>query len=302
MAGNKTLQKFKDSKIPKKGKGKVANEIPIYKEPNTHSEIIGKLNKDQEIKWISKSICDEREWVRMNEDNNFGYVVGYDKDGKCNLEIETIKEKKDKNDKIKENKKLKLVPITKEELNLGNEALKEILSEENKKNDKDIEEQSISTRMEDNHINQSDFSDIDSDNDDSQSSNSYKDEDEKDAKWDNLIFEEDVSKIGSVIKENDKLLNELLSQYEKEQNNNEEKNNKESEKENLVSKALASILDVLPGNENLSKEDRLLNALNLIPGGKNLKNQTRERKDSFGEDIKKSRTLAPKRKKVKNNK
>ena len=91
MAGNKTLQKFKDSKIPKKGKGKVANEIPIYKEPNTHSEIIGKLNKDQEIKWISKSICDEREWVRMNEDNNFGYVVGYDKDGNCNLEIDTIK-------------------------------------------------------------------------------------------------------------------------------------------------------------------------------------------------------------------
>ena len=45
MAGNKALEKFKESKIPKKGKGKIIIEIPIYKEPNTQSEIIGTIKK-----------------------------------------------------------------------------------------------------------------------------------------------------------------------------------------------------------------------------------------------------------------
>ena len=94
MAGNKTLQKFKDSKIPKKGTGKINVEIPIYREPNTKSEIIGKISKGQEISWISKSICDEREWIRCNGNNNFGYIIGYDQDIKCNLDIETIIENK----------------------------------------------------------------------------------------------------------------------------------------------------------------------------------------------------------------
>lgn len=80
MAGNKTLQKFKDSKIPKKGRGKLANNTPIYSDPNTHSKIIGTLLKDQEIKWISKTICDEREWVRCDKEHNYGYVIGYEKD------------------------------------------------------------------------------------------------------------------------------------------------------------------------------------------------------------------------------
>ena len=39
MAGNKALEKFKGSKIPKKGKGKIIIEIPIYKEPNTQYSI-----------------------------------------------------------------------------------------------------------------------------------------------------------------------------------------------------------------------------------------------------------------------
>ena len=38
MGGNKTLKKFKDSKVPKKGGG-IANEIiPIYLESNTYSK------------------------------------------------------------------------------------------------------------------------------------------------------------------------------------------------------------------------------------------------------------------------
>ena len=75
MAGNKALEKFKNSKIPKKGTATIPIEIPIYKEPNTHSPIIGKIKKDEEITWISKSICDEREWIRCNQIHDYGYIV-----------------------------------------------------------------------------------------------------------------------------------------------------------------------------------------------------------------------------------
>jgi hypothetical protein len=66
MGGIKTQKKYKNSKIPKKGIGKPNKELPIYKDPNTKSEIIGNISKGQEIKWISKSICDKREWVRCD--------------------------------------------------------------------------------------------------------------------------------------------------------------------------------------------------------------------------------------------
>ena len=154
MAGNKTLQKFKDSKIPKKGKGKVNKEVDIYIEPNTQSVIIGKIPKDQIISWISKSVCDEREWIRCDEENNFGYIVGYEKDGSSNLDISSIKDKtngkkKEKNFKIKPNE---IVPITKEDINLGNEALNEILNGDDKNSDKDNESISNSTAIEENFI------------------------------------------------------------------------------------------------------------------------------------------------------
>ena len=237
--------------------------------------------KDQEIKWISKTICDEREWVRCDKEHNYGYVIGYEKDQKCNLNLETIKEKVDKNDKKKEPKKDNSVPITKEENEIGIESLKEIL-EESKKDFNDNESQGISTSIEDNNhiINfKSDFSES---SDDESSSSKNSNCEEKDEKYDKLIFEGDVSKIDSIVKENNKLMNELLNQ--------------KGESEISVSNALNSIIDVLPGNENLSKEDRLLHALNLIPGGKNHAKELFERKDSFGEDIKKSRTVAPKKK------
>ncbi len=135
MAGNKAIEKFKESKIPKKGKGKITIEIPIYKEPNTQSEKIGTIKKNQEVSWISKSICDEREWIRCNKDNNFGYIVGYEKDGKCNLDIGTIKEKKDEEIKKEygHEQKNEIIPITEEEITLGNEALEEILNEDDEK-------------------------------------------------------------------------------------------------------------------------------------------------------------------------
>ena len=134
MAGNKALQKFKGSKIPKKGTAKTIIEIPIYSEPNTHSSIIGRIKKNQEITWISKSICDEREWIRCNQDNNYGYIVGYENDGKYNLEIRTIKETKEE---IKKEygfeQKVEVIPITKDEIKLGNEALEEILNDDDEK-------------------------------------------------------------------------------------------------------------------------------------------------------------------------
>ena len=49
MAGNKALQKFKESKIPKKGTAKTIIEIPIYSEPNTHSSIIGRIKKIKKL-------------------------------------------------------------------------------------------------------------------------------------------------------------------------------------------------------------------------------------------------------------
>ena len=135
MAGNKALEKFKESKIPKKGKGKIIIEIPIYKEPNTQSEKIGTIKKNQEVSWISKSICDEREWIRCNKDNNYGYIVGYEKNGKCNLDVGSIIEKKD--DEIKKEygfeQKNEIIPITEEEITLGNEALEEILNGDDEK-------------------------------------------------------------------------------------------------------------------------------------------------------------------------
>ena len=137
MAGNKGLEKFKESKIPKKGKGKIIKEIPIYKEPNTQSEIMGYIKKNQEISWISKSICDEREWIRANKNNDYGYIVGYEKDGKCNIDIGTIKEKTE--EEIKKeygfDQKSEIIPITKEEVELGDEALEEILNDLNEGND-----------------------------------------------------------------------------------------------------------------------------------------------------------------------
>ena len=272
MAGNKTLKKFKDSKIPKKGTGKTVVEIPIYKEPNTKSEIIGKIAKDQEITWISKSICDEREWIRCNGNNNFGYIIGYDEDIKCNIDINSIIE--NKNYKKKENNfKIipdEIVPISKEEIDFGNEALKEILFENDIKDDKNNENNenpNLSTEVDEN--NKSVFSDDKNKNLEIEKEDN-KDKEEGNDIFDNFYFEEDVSKIDLVVNENNRLLDEILNQIE-EENKSEKIFNYDEYNDNSVSKALSSILDVIPGKEKLSGNENLLDALNLIPGGKNSK-------------------------------
>ena len=270
MAGNKTLKKFKDSKIPKKGTGKTVVEIPIYKEPNTKSEIIGKIAKDHEITWISKSICDEREWIRCNGNNNFGYIICYDEDIKCNIDINSIIENKDYKKKENNFKIIpdEIVPISKEEIDFGNEALKEILFEDDVKDDKNNENNenpNLSTEVDEN--NKSVFSD---DKDKNLEKEDNKDKEEGNDIFDNFYFEDDVSKIDLVVKENNRLLDEILNQIEGE-NNSEKIFNYDEYNDNSASKALSSILDVIPGKEKLSGNENLLDALNLIPGGKNSK-------------------------------
>ena len=290
MAGNKTLKKFKDSKIPKKGKGKITIEIPIYQEPNTKSSIIGKIPKDQEITWISKSVCDEREWIRCDESNNFGYIVGYEKDGKCNLDIGTIKEKKDE---VKKeygfDSKQEIIPITKEEIKLGNEALKEILNDVNDDEKKDDNEsKTISTE---NDENKSEGPGLD---DDKSKITEIKIEEEN---WDNF-FENDISKIDFVKYENDKLLNEIKCQLEEESknengpksddNNKNENINKETDNDNSVSKALSSIMDELPEEEKV-KMAKLLEDLNAASQEKRKSKKESNKKDKTDKKEKKKK-------------
>lgn len=227
MAGNKALQKYKESKIPKKGKGKVIVEIPIYKEPNTHSTIIGRIKKNQEITWISKSICDDREWIRCNKNNNYGYIVGYENSDKCNLDIGTIKE--DKTEPKKEygvETKEEIKPITKEEIELGNEALKEILNddyEEWNKNDKDENNESKtdnSTETDEN--NKSEIFELNNEENKILRLN--------EEELSEYYFGDDISKIDIIKKENDRLMNEIKCKLGK--NSKDTKNQKKEEKNN----------------------------------------------------------------------
>ena len=277
MAGNKTLQKFKESKIPKKGKAKVIIEIPIYSDPNTHSSIIGKIQKDQEITWISKSICDDREWIRCDKNNNYGYIVGYEKDGKCNLEIGTIKENKEGAKKeYGFEQKIEVIPITKEEIKLGNEALEEILNgidEDEKKNDNDNE---IKTN-------------ISTENDESQNSDLSKLNDNKGEKleinlgqeeWDK-VFEDDLNKMDEINFKNDKLINEIKCQMKTEENKKKGK-----DKGNLVSKVICSLKEDLPKEEKI-KIDEMLKDLSDIHEASQTK-KTEKRKNDKKENNKKN--------------
>ena len=245
MAGNKALQKFKDSKIPKKGKGKITIEIPIYESPYTSSKIIGYIPKNKEITWISKSVCDEREWIRCNQDYNFGYIVGYEKEGNCNLDIKSIKEKKEE---IKFDTKPEIVPLTKEEINLGNQALEEILNnineeEKSGKSNNDNNESKTNNSTEIDENNKSDLERLDDDK--SKTSEIHFNEEEFD-NWDDS-FENDISKIDFFKEQNDKLINEIKCQLNEESINNI---NKDNNNDDMVSQAINSVMD------EISKEDK----------------------------------------------
>jgi hypothetical protein len=282
MAGNKTLQKFKESKIPKKGKAKVIVEIPIYSDPNTHSSIIGRIKKNQEISWISKSICDDREWIRCDKNNNYGYIVGYEKDGKCNLEIGTIKENKEESKKkYGFEQKVEVVPITKEEIKLGNEALEEILNDDDddKKNDNDNNNESKTN--------------ISTENDESQKNDLSKLDDGKNEKleinfgqeeWDNS-FEDDVNKIEEINFNNNKLINEIKCQINVDKN---KKDDKDKDKGNLVSEVICSLKENLPKEEK-TKIDEILKDLPDIHEASQIKKKEDSKNDKK-ENNKKDKT------------
>ena len=268
MAGNKALEKFKNSKIPKKGNAKSTVEIPIYKEPNTKSQIIGTIKKYQIITWISKSICDEREWIRCNNDNNYGYIVGYEKDGKCNLDIGTIKENKEETKKeYGTEKKDEIVPITKEEINLGNEALQEILNDNNDKKDDENNESKtfISTEYDENNKSYS------SGLDEGKSQTGIKIEEDND--WDDF-FENDINKIQFIKSENEKLVNEIVCQMQKEESNNNNSNQKG--KGNSVSQAIDNLEEDMTEKEKQQMDKFLedLHNASIIQRKENLKNNT----------------------------
>ena len=127
MAGNKALKKFSESKIPKKGAGQSLREINIYKDPNTHAEIIGKIKAGESVNWINKSICDNREWIRCDKNQNFGYIIGTEEDGNYNFDVDKITETPEKKSEapISNNSTL-----TDEELQLGEYFKNEILNED----------------------------------------------------------------------------------------------------------------------------------------------------------------------------
>ena len=257
MAGNKALQKFKESKIPKKGKAKTIIEIPIYSEPNTHSSIIGKIKKSQEITWISKSICDDREWIRCNQDNNYGYIVGYESDGKCNLEIGTIKETKEETKKeYGFEQKLEVIPITKEEIKLGEEALEEILNDDDEKKDADDNESKTNISTENDESQKSDLSELNYGTNDTLEINLGQE-------WDNL-FNDDINKINEINFENNKLINEIKCQIKKDKNKKKGKDiEKNNDKDNSISEIICSLKEGLPENEK-SQIDEMVKELNDI--------------------------------------
>lgn len=264
MAGNKALEKFKNSKVPKKGTGTTNAEVPVYQEPNTHSKIIGTIKKNELINWISKSICDEKEWVRCDNKNNFGYIISNDMDGNCNLNLnsiqEKIEEKKEDNDLNDESQ------ISNEEYEIVNEALKEILEEDDKKDEnseKDNNSNSTGLANEPLNKSQEEFNKVFVLNNDEV----YKEEENvfipknddifKEDNLDNLYFDGDISNLDGAIKENNKILGDILSMIEKDKDN--EKN---------VTKALESISEILPEQMKLASKDLLLSTLDSIPGGK----------------------------------
>ena len=273
MAGNKALEKFKNSKIPKKGTAVVKDEVPIYQEPNTHSKIIGTIKKGEQVNWISKSICDGKEFVRCNAEKNFGYIIGNDKDGNCNLNMNSIQEKSDiKNDNS--NNIINEVELTQEEKEFVNNALKEILADDDEKKDENDENSTHSKSTEiENISNHSDnFAKVE---DELNKAFEYKNDDifkddevvfePKEDYYDNSYFDPDISNLDEVKKKFNFELNNFTETIER-------------DKENEIN-YLNAINDIFPGQKNLPVKDLLLETLDSIPGGK--KEKKNEKLDGF---------------------
>ena len=260
MAGNKALEKFKNSKVPKKGTGATNAEVKVYSEPNTHSKVIGAIKKGEKINWISKSICEEKEWIRSDGINNFGYIIANTMEGTCNLNMDSVKETKE--EKVEKKETNDESQITKEENDIVNEALREILEEDGKKDEHNDSNFSNSTGLGNiSNINQNEtFDKAEEVNAIFDGKNDYvfepkNDDLFKEDNLDNLYFDGDITNLDGAIKENNKILSDLLNMMDQ-----------DKEKETNISKALESISDILPGNKNLTKKD-LLCQLDSLPLG-----------------------------------
>ena len=279
MAGNKALEKFKDSKVPKKGSGTTNTDLPIYQEPNTHSQIIGTIKKDENFDWVGKSICDGKEFVRC--DKNFGYIAINEINGKCNLNMDTVKEIKFEKLEIDSNKIIYENELTEEEKKLGDQAQKEILEKDDEKdcNNNYSNNTSSSTNQENDSCHNDIFNKteeqlnniFDIKNDEVFKGNDafVKDKYEDIFKEDNLInvyFGGDISNLDEAInytnKENQKLKDDILSMM---------KENKEQE--NNIIKSIKSINDIIPGQFNIPNSDLLWKTIELNPGGKKYNNE-----------------------------
>ena len=218
MAGNKALEKFKNSKVPKRGTTTTTAEVPIYQEPNTHSKIIGTIKKNEIINWISKSICDEREWIRCDNKNNFGYIISGEMDGTCNINMDFIKEKKE--EKYSKNESI----LSQEENEYGQNALNEILEEDEKKVENNNDDDYSNSTSFGNNSNNFDIFDK---NDEecnkifeSQNEIVFEPKEENifnEENLHNLYFEGDISYLDKLKKENNKLSKDILNIMEKDQ-------------------------------------------------------------------------------------
>ena len=274
MAGNKALKKFSQSKIPKKGTGPSVREINIYKEPNTHSEIIGKIKSGELISWISKSICDNREWIRCDKNQNFGYAIGTEGDGNYNFNVDKII-------KCPEKKTEVFIPdnntLTTEELKLGEDALIEILNEDDLKNNIEEDLNENSTEAEHNSF---------------ENRINFKDDNNLDNL--NILNFSDINfQLANDLesKQADLILNEIITEIEKEQKQKiiqipkkDENPEKKEEEPSKFKRILSSIADLIPivgniksgyeaivgndliTNEKLDPKERIMSALGLIPG------------------------------------
>lgn len=297
MAGNKALKKFVKSKIPKKGKGPSIKEINIHKEPNIHSEIIGKIKSGEVVNWISKSICDNREWIRCDKSHNFGYAIGTEEDCNYNFNIEkiTICPEKKSEASIPDIKTL-----TNEELKIGEEALNEILNEEDLKINFEEDSNENSTEAENNSFENTLY---------------YKDDNRLDI-LNNLNFNEINFKTENdlEIKKADLILNEIFTELDKEQKpkvieipKKDENPEKKNEEPSTFRKILSSVADLIPivgniksgfdaisgndliTNEKLDNKERLMRALSLIPGMNYINKGKKIGKSlAFGKNISKS--------------
>ena len=144
--------------------------------------------------------------------------MGYEKDGKCNIDIGTIKEKTE--EEIKKEygfeQKSEIIPITKEEVVLGDEALEEILNDLNEGNDFKKDDDNESKTNKSTEMDESNKSYFSSGFEDPQKQNQtgIKIIEDDDDDWEDF-YENDISKLEYFKSKNKKLMNEIVIEMNK---------------------------------------------------------------------------------------